>query len=292
MIEGKIERNSWFILVFLSIIWGCSFILIKKSLIAFTPVQLACLRITISSLAFTPVVWYHRKDIDWSFFFKFFLVGLTGSGIPAFLFFIAQTQVSSSVAGLLNSLTPIWTLVIGIFIFKTGFTKNRILGVALGFAGAVSLLLLGGEKYIGGNPYYGILIVLATICYGTSVNIVQTFFSKTKPIVISAVSFFTIGPIGLIYLLSTDFIELLTTNKDAGYALGAVTLLSLFGTVMASILFYHLVQKTNAVFASSVTFLMPIVALAWGVVDKEIIGIPHIIAMVMILSGVYLIKKR
>ncbi len=116
--KQQIDNTSWAILGFLSLVWGCSFILIKKALLAFDPVQLSCMRIGISSLAFSPFVYYHRKNINWSMWPKFLAVGLTGSGIPSFLFFFAQTEISSSIAGLLNSLTPIWTLIIGIFLFK------------------------------------------------------------------------------------------------------------------------------------------------------------------------------
>lgn len=260
-------------------------------MLAFDPVQLACLRLGISSIAFAPIVFWHRKDIDWSQWPKFVAVGLTGSGFPAFLFSFAQTQISSSVAGLLNSLTPIWTLVIGIFIFKLTFNKTKLIGVILGFVGAASLILLGSEKSLGGNPMYGILIMFATICYGSSVNMVQTFFNKTKPIIISSMSFFLIGPPALIYVFFTDFTDVMVSHQDAWFSLGSVTLLSLMGTVMASILFYNLVQRTNAVFASTVTYLMPIVALIWGLIDNEPITLLHIAGMSTILVGVYITKK-
>ncbi|MFZ1705175.1 MAG: DMT family transporter [Saprospiraceae bacterium] len=292
MTENKIDNTAWFLLIILSLIWGCSFILIKKSLIAFTPVQLGCLRLGISSLAFTPVILYYKKEIPWNRIGTFFIVGLTGSGIPAFLFFMAQTKVSSSIAGVLNSMTPIWTLILGGLFFSTGFTKHKMIGVLIGFIGAASLLWKGGDANMSQNFSYGLLIVFATMCYGFSVNMVQHFFKKTKPVIISAVSFFSIGIPALVYLLTTDFVLVLQTDENAVYSLLAVTALSLFGTVIASVLFYYLVQKTNAIFGSSVTYFMPIVALAWGLVDHEIIGLMHIISMALILVGVYLIKKQ
>lgn len=290
--NNEVDNKSWLILIFLTIVWGCSFILIKKSLIAFDPVSLACLRLGISSLAFAPIVWWHRKEILWSDWMKFLAVGLTGSGIPAFLFFFAQTQISSSVAGLLNSLTPIWTLIIGIFIFRLQFNKQKLIGVILGFIGAASLIILGSEDILGGNPLFGIFIILATVCYASSVNMVQAFFSNTKPIIISSMSFFLIGPPAWIYLIFSDFTLTLQTNPLACQALGAVTILSLFGTVMASILFYYLVQRTSAIFGSTVTYLMPIVAMLWGFIDGETISILHFTGMAMILAGVYITKKN
>ncbi|HLO56885.1 MAG TPA: EamA family transporter [Saprospiraceae bacterium] len=291
MDKKSIDNQSWAILIFLSLVWGCSFILIKKALIAFDPIQLACLRISISSLAFTPIMLWHRKDVDWSKWPKFLAIGLTGSGVPAFLFFLAQSHISSSVAGLLNSLTPIWTLLIGIFIFRLQFDRTKLVGVLIGFLGAASIVLLGSEDITGGNPWYSILVIIATICYGSSVNMVQAFFGTTKPIIISSVSFFLIGPPALIYLAFSDFSTTLLTNPQALQALGAVSILSLAGTVLSTILFYTLVQKTSAVFGSTVTYLMPAIAIFWGFLDGETISILHFGGMALILLGVYITKK-
>jgi drug/metabolite transporter (DMT)-like permease len=285
------DNKAWAILIFLSLVWGCSFILIKKALISFDPVQVACLRLGISSLAFTPLVIQYRKEIPWNQWVKFLAIGLTGSGIPAFLFSFAQTQLSSSVAGLLNSLTPIWTLVLGILIFRLKFTKIQLAGVIIGFLGASALILLGNKSVLGGNPMYGLLIILATICYASSVNMVQAFFTGTKPIIISSMSFFLIGPPAWLYLLFSDFTEVISSDPTTLYSLGAVVLLSLFGTVMASILFYYMVQRTSAVFGSTVTYLMPIVALFWGILDGEVISFLHFMGMATILTGVYITKK-
>ena len=292
MDKNPIDNTSWAIMIFLSLVWGCSFILIKKALIFLDPVQLACLRLGISSIAFAPVVFYYRNEINWSDWPKFIAVGLTGSGIPAFLFSFAQTQVSSSVAGLLNSLTPIWTLIIGIFIFRLSFNNRKLVGVILGFLGAASLILLGSKKSLGENPLFGIYIIIATVCYAISVNMVQAFFSKAKPVIISSMSFFMIGPPALVYVFFTDFVQVVNTNPAAWYSVGAVTLLSLMGTVMASILFYNLVQRTTAVFASTVTYLMPLIALAWGIFDGEYITWLHYAGMATILIGVYITKKN
>lgn len=289
--KENIDKSAWITLIVLSLVWGCSFILIKKSLVAFGPMQLACLRISISSLAFTPVVLWYWKEIDWKRWYKFLLVGISGSGLPAFLFFIAQTEISSSVSGLLNSLTPIWTLLIGIVVFKIPFNKMKAIGVLLGFVGAASLIILSKHSPSDGNQWYGLFIVAGTICYGTNVNMVQSFFKGIKPIIISSTSFFLIGPPAIVYLLLSDFTTTLATNDKALYSLGAVAILSLLGTVMSTVLFYNLVQKTSAVFGSTVTYLMPIVALAWGALDGESISIFHFFGMALILFGVYISKR-
>lgn len=278
-------------MIFLTVVWGFSFILIKKSLVAFSPEQLASLRLAISSITFSPVVYWYRKEIEWAEWKKYFLVGLTGSGVPAFLFFFAQTQISSAMAGLLNSLTPIWTLLIGIFFFRYPFQKKKITGVLLGFAGAASLILLGAESGVGKNPVFGLFVVLATVCYASSVNIVQGYLSHVKPVVISSVSFFLLGLPAIGYLLFSDFPHILFTHEAAPRAVFTVSLLSLFGTVMASILFYHLVQRTSAVFSSTVTYLMPMGALILGFLDGEDIGMIHFTGIAIILLGVYITKS-
>ncbi|MBK8515708.1 MAG: DMT family transporter [Saprospiraceae bacterium] len=290
--QSKIDNTSWGILIFLSLLWGCSFILIKKSLIAFDPVQLGCLRISISFLAFIPILCWHRKKIEWKKWPRFLAVGLTGNAIPAFLFAFAQTHISSSMAGLLNSLTPIWALVVGIVIFKLRFKKSNLIGVVLGFIGATTLILLGNNNSIDSNSWYGLLIVIATICYGSSVNMVQAYFSYLKPVIISSMSFAMLGIPALIWLSTTDFITVLQSDNKALYSLGAVIILSLLGTVMASVLFYNLVQRTSAVFGSTVTYMMPIVALGWGFADGEVITALHFVGMATILIGVYITKKK
>jgi drug/metabolite transporter (DMT)-like permease len=290
-LKSKVQQSHWGILIFLSVLWGCSFILIKKALIAFDPVQLGCLRLGISSLAFAPLVWWHRKDIEWKMLPLFIAVGLTGSGLPAFLFAYAQTEVSSSLAGLLNSLTPIWTLIIGIFLFRLNFSNLKLIGVVIGFFGAGMLILMGNGGLSGGIQWQSLLIVAATICYGSSVNMVQAFFGHTKPVIISSMSFFVLGIPALIWLFTTDFLHVMAHDPQAKWSLGAVTILSLFGTVLASMIFYYLVQKTSAVFGSTVTYLMPVVALAWGILDGETISMLHIAGLCLILVGVYFTKK-
>lgn len=285
------NRKDWLILIFLSVVWGCSFILIKKALITFEAPTVGAMRIAFSSVAFAPVVYVLRKEIDWSQWKKFFLIGLTGSGIPAFLFAFAQTEITSSVAGLLNSMTPIWTLLIGIFLFKLRFNRLKMIGVLMGFIGAVIIIIAAHNPEFGGNPLYGILAIIATVCYALSVNMVQGFFRKTKPLLISAMSFFLIGPPVWIYLFFTDVTSQYLSNDYAIYSLLSVLALSLLGTVMASILFYILVQRTSAVFGSMVTYLMPFVVLIWGFVDGELITMLQLAGMLTILTGVYFTKK-
>lgn len=284
--------KAYSILIFLSLVWGSSFILIKKALIAFDPIEVACLRISISSIAFVPFLLWQLKNVDWSQWKYFLLVGLTGSGIPAFMYAIAQTQISSTMSGVLNSLTPIFTLIVSIFIYKNPFNLNKVQGVLLGFIGATMLFVLGDNGSTGSNQWYGLFVVMGTFCYGFSSNIVQHNLTGIRSLIISAVSFCMIGPPALAYLCTTDIYSNIITHEYGLQSLGAIVFLALAGTVMASILFYYLVQVTDAVFGSTVAFIMPIVAIIWGIFDGEIFLITDFIGMILILGGVYMIKKK
>jgi len=290
--ESPITVRHLITLGVLSIVWGSSFILIKKALIAFEPFDLACMRIAISALAFTPIVILRRQDIQWSRWKLFLAVGLTGSGIPAFMYFLAQTNISSMVSGLLNSLTPIWTLIIGILIFKNPFDKQKLAGVTIGFIGAAALILFGKTEGANANLWYGLFVVVGTLCYGMSGNLVKHYLQDTKSIIISATSFFLIGAPAILYFIINGSLANLSLEGDQLYSLGAVLILSLVGTVLATIIFYQLIQETNAVFGSSVAYLMPLVAIMWGFLDGEGLGLIVVISMILILTGVYLIKRK
>ncbi len=291
MQEKPIELKSFFILLALSLVWGSSFILIKKALIAFDPLDLACMRISISALAFTPILFFKRKVIPWKMWKLFLAVGLTGSGIPAFMYFIAQTNINSTVSGLLNSLTPIWTLIIGIIVFKNKMDLSKIIGVTIGFLGAALLILLGKSEGSNANLWFGLFVVFGTLCYGMSGNLVKHYFQNVDSLIISATSFFLIGPPAIGYLIYSGGLTNLEWTSEQTYSFGAILILSLVGTVIATIIFYKLIQDTTAVFGSSVAYLMPLVAMGWGFLDGEPIGLIIILSMILILTGVYLIKK-
>lgn len=290
--EKNISLSSWFILILLALTWGSSYILIKKGLVDFSPTQVAGLRVSISALAFLPIFLMRYKTVDWSNWKALATVGFAGSFFPAVLFSVAQTELSSSVTGVLSSLTPLFTLLIGILFFKAPAIWMKIVGVLVGLLGAVLLIVLNQGAGDVGNPYYGILVVLATLGYGLSTHTVKTYLQDVGSITISAVAFTIIGIPGLIMLLSSDFTEVLRTSETGWESLGYITILALMGTVAASILFFKLVQITNPVFASMVSYLTPIVAVGWGALDNEVVTIYHFVGMVLILLGVYISRNR
>lgn len=284
-------KADYLILFVLSLIWGSSFILIKLGLDYFSPMQVGALRIFIAAIAFIPITIYKRKQIEWKLWPYFLIVGMTGSGIPSFLFPLAQQELSSSIAGILNSLTPLFTLIIGAWIFHSKISNGKIFGVIIGLIGAVLLIVLGEKLALNTKLFYGFYVLLATICYGTSVNVAKAKMNHVDPNLLMSTAFLFVLPFAVVALFMSG--THITIMESPGISKGIlyVGLLSLLSTFYASILFYKMVQRTNPVFSSSVTYLIPIVGLFWGVLDGEAFGVFHVIGMGLILTGVYFSRK-
>lgn len=291
-VQKPLGANAWLILLLLSFIWGSSFILIKKSLLVFTPLEIGALRVVITSLAFLPVIVLNFKKIDWTKWKKFLIIGIIGSALPSILFALAQTKVSSSVAGVLNSMTPVFALIFGVVIFKTKVSSKQIAGVFIGFLGATLLLLGDRNAEPSLNFMYGLLIILATISYAYNANAVQSWFKQTSPVIISSVSFSLLGPFALMYVLSQGIIERVPNHEYGWYSLGAVAFLALVGTALSTIIFFKLIQDTSALFGSSVAFVIPIFAVFWGMFDGETFFLLQVCGMLAILGAIYLIREK
>lgn len=281
--------KDYFTLVMLSLVWGTSYILIKKSLLVFNPYQVASLRLGISALAFLPFILPHLKKVSRKQIPLLALVGLCGTGLPSFLYPAAQTHVSSSVAGVLSSLIPLFTFLLAWLAFGLKVIRLQVVGILLGLAGAVLLALAGGDGSGGLNLFYAGLILLATICYAISSNVVKAYLQEVSALTITVVGFFLVGLPALIWSLTGAGVwQIMRENPAAWEGLGYVSLLAIFSTVLASIIFFRLVQQTSPVFGSTVSYLVPVVAIAWGFADKEAIGWPQLLAFLLILVGVFL----
>ena len=289
-IEKTPGTGDWILLGLLSLIWGSSFILIKKSLIAMDYIQMASMRISISTIAFLPVILFYRKKIEVKKLPYVALIGILGAGIPAYSYAFAQTQIASSVTGILNSLTPFFTFIIGILFFNSKFKKNKLIGLTLGFIGALMLIFQGSLEQ-SNNILYAFFIVLGTMCYGFNINVVKKHFQESNPILLTALSFGIIGGPAIAYLYLTDAVSEILSSPEASISISSILILSLIGTVVANILYFRLAQSTSAVFASSVAYLMPIVALFWGILDNETINLIQLASFGVIVYGVYLIRK-
>ena len=284
---------KWVYLFSLSLIWGSSFILIKKSLLGLTPFQLGALRVIITGLFLFAFGLKSVKSISPNKWKWLAISGVLGSFIPSFFFAIAETQIDSAVVSVLNSLVPLNTILLGFSIFKIASTKRQILGVIIGFIGTSILILKGAHLNPEQNYWYAIYVVLSTFMYAANVNIIKRYLQDVKPLTIATGNFVVIFIPAIIVLCFTNFFSYETfENPELKMSLLYVIILSLFGTALAKILFNKLVQISTPVFASSVTYVMPIAALGWGLLDGESFSLVQVIASIIILLGVYLSHKR
>lgn len=291
--KNKDSLKVWLILGVLALIWGSSFILMSKGLEAFDPYQVGCLRILIAAICLLPFGLQHIKNTPKRLWKYFPIVGIIGNGIPAILFPLAETKINSATAGMLNGLTPVFTLLIGLAFFGIAFTWQKLGGILLGLVGG-TLVILGGGQGLEGSVAYALIVVFAAMLYGISVNLMKRYLNEAHPIAIASFTVGSIAIFGLVYLLFSDIPQIFQTNPLAWASFGYIFTLAAFGTAASTVLFYHLVQITDPVRSSSVTYLMPIVACMWGLMREktENITLIQVAGMMVILIGVYLLNKK
>lgn len=285
---------SWSILLSLMLVWGSSFILIKKSLIYFDAIEVGVLRITITFLFLLPFALIKLSKIDKKHRKYLIISGIIGSLIPSFLFAIAQTGISSSMAGILNSLTPLFTLFLGLLFFKLRAKWYNIIGVFIGLVGAVGLIYIssGSQGFIF-NIKFASLVVIASICYGFNVNFLKLYLKQLDSLTITAFTFFYIGIPSFIYVIAfSDIPNKLLNEQSTLSGLGYISILSIVGTGLALIIFNKLIKISSPVFASSVTYIIPVVAIVWGIIDGEIFKLSYLIWFTLIILGVLLVNAK
>ena len=286
------KLNKWFYLIALSLIWGSSFILIKKALLGLEASQLGSLRIIFSSIFIFLIAWrniFTIKKIEWKWIT---ISAFLGSFFPAFLFAFAEKEIDSSVASIINSIVPLNTLILGMIIFKIESTKRQIIGVLVGFFGTYLLISSGLKLNPDQNYNYAGLVILCSFLYALNVNIIKKYLQHLSALTIT-VGHFTaiIFPAVLVFLFS-DF-EFSSLEKDeVKTSIFYVFILALFGTALAKIIFNKLIKISSPVFASSVTYSMLIVSIFWGIVDGEKFSIYQLIATLIIVFGVILTNKK
>ena len=284
--------KKWIYLISLSLIWGTSFILIKKALIGLTPTQLGSLRIIFSSIIIFIFAWNTLKLISKKEWKWIIISAFLGSFFPAFLFAFAETEIDSAVASILNSLVPLNTVIIGAIVFKIASSKKQIIGVVVGLIGTYLLIDGGIQLNPDQNYLYAGLVILCSFLYGFNVNIIKKYLNDIPAVTIAAGHFSVIFiPAIIIFYFSgfnTDQMYDPITLKSIGYVL----ILSAFGTALAKVLFNKLVQISTAVFASSVTYSLLIVSLFWGILDGELFSFNQLMATALIVLGVLLSSRK
>lgn len=280
------------LMAILAVIWGSSFILMKRGLDVYTPYQVGALRMLSAFLTMFPFVINSFSKIP-SDKWKFIAAsGILGNGIPAFLFPLAETGISSSLAGMMNSLTPVFTLIVGVTFFKMMVTRNRILGVLTGLAGAVMLVTANAAPGVSNDYIFAMAVIVSTIFYAFSVNILRHQLGNLDSMFNTGFALMFVGPPAGAFLFSTDFIQRTADIDKAMVPLSCILILGVLGTGVSTFLFNKLIKSSGALFASSVTYLLPIVAVMWGFIDGEHFNIFYFIGLSLVLSGVYLINKK
>ncbi|WP_016989057.1 DMT family transporter [Flavobacterium sp. ACAM 123] len=285
------KQLKWVYLVGLALIWGSSFILIKKGLIGLSALQVGSLRIIFAAIFLLLIGFKSLSKIPkekWKFIV---MTSMFGTFVPAFLFAIAQTEIDSAVTSILNSLTPLNTLILGALVFGVGFERRQVWGVIIGLLGSLLLVFNGAMNHPNQNYYYAILVIIASICYAVNVNLIKKFLSDLSPVSITTGNFIVLLFPSLAILYFTGFSEVIQVEK-VQHAVVFIMILGVVGTGIANIVFFKLIQMSSPVFATSVTYLIPVVAFFWGLLDNEMLTPVQFIGAFIILIGVYLSAKK
>ena len=288
----QIFNNRWFLLLFISITWGSSFILIKKSLLVFSPYEIGAIRVVgsgliLAAIGIPAIIRMRRGTLLWVI-----IAGFFGNFLPMFLFPIAQTQVSSSLAGILDSLVPIFILAFSFLLFGIKSKLTQIIGAIIGFIGATSLIYFSEGNSENSQFSYAMLIVLAAASYAVNSLIVKEKIPELNAVKLTAAVYtFWAIPSGII-LYYTGMIQNFEMQNSYVEPLFYMGFLTVFGTAIAMLLYFKLIQNTSAVFASISSYLLPVVAIIWGILDGEKFTFWYIFGGVLIMIGIYLIREK
>ena len=285
------KQLKWVYLVTLAFIWGSSFILIKKGLVGLTPMQLGSLRIIFAAIFLLLIGFKSLAKIPHVKWKYIALTATLGTFIPAFLFAVAQTQIDSTVSSILNSLTPLNTLIFGVFAFGLTFRRPQVFGVVIGLIGTFLLIINGAMHHPEQNYYYAILVLIASVCYAINVNLIKKYLSDLSPLSITTGNFLVLLLPALVVLFFSDFFDVIHV-ESVQHSTVFILILGVVGTGIANIIFFKTIQISSPVFATSVTYLIPVVAFGWGLLDNEMLTPVQFLGAFIILFGVYLSAKK
>ena len=285
------QQRKWLYLLTLALVWGSSFILMKKALLGVTPVQLGAIRMLFSAVFILLIGFKTIRKIQKKHWKYIFITSLLGTFFPIFLFSFAVKGIDSSIVSILNSFTPLNAFLVGVFFFGLGFNRKQLFGISIGLIGALILILKGALLNPNQNYWFALLVIIASMGYAVNVNLLKKYLSDLNALAITVGHFiFLIIPATLVLVFTGFFSEFSSSDTEIS-ALGYILVLSIFGTGLAKVLFNRLIQISSPVFSTSVTYLIPIVAIAWGVFDGEQLGLVQLFAGGIILLGVYLVNR-
>lgn len=287
-----ITYKKWLYLLLLSLIWGSSYILIKKGLVGLTPLQVGSLRILFTLSILTIAGFKHLKQIPRPQWRWIVVSGFLGTFFPNYLFAFAETKIDSAIAAVLNGLTPLFTLLFGFFLFGIALKRKKLMGVFVGLIGTFILVVKQIQNTGFENSLYLLLVVISAICYAANVNIIKYRLQGISSLGIALGNFIAIAPPALIIAFNSGVFDLDIQSEEVSYSIGYIIILALFGTALAKVVFNELVSISSPVFSSSITYLLPIVAIFWGVLDGEKLDWLQLVASIVILGGVYLVTDQ
>ena len=286
------QFGNWIIFIALSIIWGSSFVLMKEGLRFLSAYQVASLRIIASGIVLLPVALRNFHGIPRNKIGYVFLSGLLGSLLPAYLFCVAEEKIESSLAGVLNSLTPIFVLIFGAWLYKIKTSRLKIFGIIISLGGCFLLFFTQSGFAQNSHAFHIFLVVLATICYGINVNMVARHLHHVPSLQIAAMALFLNSIPAFLVLFFTGYFTSDFSHRGILISSGYSILLGVFGTAIASVIFYMLIKRAGAIFSSMTTYAIPVVAIIWGILYGETIGLMQVLGLIIILAGVYLVNKK
>ncbi len=286
-----LKQLKWVYLITLALVWGSSFILIKKGLVGLTPMQLGSLRIIFAAFFLLLIGFKSLAKIPRQQWKYIALTATLGTFVPAYLFAIAQTQIDSTVSSILNSLTPLNTLIFGILAFGLSFRRAQVFGVIIGLIGTFLLIVNGALHHPEQNYYYAILVLIASVCYAINVNLIKKYLSDLSPLSITTGNFLVLLFPALVVLFFSGFFDVIAV-ESVQHSVMFILILGVVGTGIANIIFFKTIQISSPVFATSVTYLIPVVAFGWGLLDNEMLTPVQFLGASIILFGVYLSAKK
>ena len=288
----NLNLRKWGTLIILSFIWGSSYILIKKGLTGLTPVQLGSLRVIITTILIAPIGYNKIKHIPKNKMKWVAISAFVGSFFPAYLFAFAETEISSSVTAVMVSLTPLFTLLISVIIFGEDLLKKQVIGVIIGFLGIV--VLINNELLSSSfNILFIMFIVLAAFCYAVNANLLKYKLPNIPALGIVFMSFlFMFIPAFIVLFFSNFPFSDFTSDPLILESIVYIVILALFGTAIAKVMYIKLLAISTPVFSVSTTYLMPVVAIFWGLLDGEEFKLTQFFGTSIILLGVYLVTKK
>lgn len=285
------QQRKWLFLILLSLVWGSSFILMKKALLGVTPIQLGALRMIFSAVFLLLVGFKSLKKIKKKHWLYIVYTAIAGTFIPGFLFAFAIENIDSAIVSILNSFTPFNTLIIGALLFGFTFKKSQLVGIFIGLIGTLILILKGAAVNPNQNYWFALLIIIASMGYALNANMIKKNLSDLDALAIVSGNFVLLLIPAIVVLACTDFFTEFKMDEAGTSSLGYIVILSVVGTGIAKTIYNKLVQISTPIFSSSVTYLIPIVAIFWGFLDGESLQFVQVVGGLIILSGVYLVNK-